>query len=103
MAGDRPLLSDVMQEKGNTVLDSRLGIRETGVDATWRYSRDRVRSCNRDGRERPDDGRVEPRTGASATSKKASLELARRLSMSMDDRSPYTLLILVAYKGEEDE
>lgn len=41
--------------------------------------------------------------GASATSKKASLELARRLSKSMDDRSPYTLLMLVAYKAKDDE
>lgn len=41
--------------------------------------------------------------GASATSKKASLDLARRLSRSMDDRSPYTLLMLVAYKGETDD
>ncbi|MBN72960.1 MAG: hypothetical protein CME32_27205 [Gimesia sp.] len=41
--------------------------------------------------------------GASATSKKASLKLARLLSKSMDNRSPYTLLMLVAYKGQTDE
>lgn len=39
---------------------------------------------------------------APATSKKSSLDLARRLSSSMDDRSPYTLLMLVAYKGDTD-
>lgn len=38
--------------------------------------------------------------GAPATSRKASLELANRLSSSMDDRSPYTLLMLVAYRSE---
>ena len=41
--------------------------------------------------------------GASATSKKASMDLAKRLSKSMDDRSPYTLLMFVAYKADEDE
>lgn len=40
---------------------------------------------------------------APATSKKASLELAMRLSKAMDDRSPYTLLMLAAYKGEKDD
>lgn len=41
--------------------------------------------------------------GLSATAKKSSLELASRLSKSMDDRSPYTLLMLVAYKGKDDD
>lgn len=41
--------------------------------------------------------------GASATSKKASLDLARLLSKSMDNRSPYTLLMLVAYRDQKDE
>ncbi len=41
--------------------------------------------------------------GQPATAKKASLELAKRLGKSMDDRSPYTLLLFVAYKGEDDE
>ena len=41
--------------------------------------------------------------GQSATAKKASLELASSLSKAMDDRSPYTLLMLVAYKGKDDD
>ena len=41
--------------------------------------------------------------GQSATSKKASLELAKQLSHSMDKRSPCTLLMLIAYKGEDND
>lgn len=41
--------------------------------------------------------------GQPSTAKKASLDLARRLGRSMDDRSQYTLLMFVAYKGEEDD
>ena len=41
--------------------------------------------------------------GEPSTARKASLELAKRLGKSMDDRSPYTLLLFVAYKGENDD
>jgi len=41
--------------------------------------------------------------GKPSTAKKASMELAKRLSKSMDDRSPYTLLLFVAYKSEEND
>jgi hypothetical protein len=37
--------------------------------------------------------------GATATAKSAALSLARRLGNSMDDRSPFTLLLLSAYKN----
>ena len=36
----------------------------------------------------------------SSKSKKASLELAKRLGRSMDKRSPFTLLMLIAYKDK---
>ena len=38
--------------------------------------------------------------GQSSTANKAALGLAKKLSMSMDDRTPYSLLLLIAYKDQ---
>lgn len=40
--------------------------------------------------------------GSSSTANRTALELAKKLSYAMDDRSPYTLLLLIAYKVETD-